>query len=557
MASITGVTGLSVRTEINNELMAYDECFAMDLQYYYQRNIKQIATFESTEGWVNNGWTGGAGTVANDTTNYKVGSQGIVFTSSAIFGGGHLVSNLNLAVFNDNSASATTDYICFAIYITTANKNNLHNDGLRLKFSCDPYLTNTNGYKYVISKASLTADAWTFFSVAKSAFSSYGTPSWATITGIEFGLENTPGGSVAYTVDCMQLIRKDPSSAIPNPFQRQINGTWTRDFIINSGTWFVGLENNSQGIAEIICRNINSLSASNNLQHTKGLTNFNIQMIVTSKNAQYATGPVWYIDANNFIQVYVDSNLLKMDLRQGGVNTQLTTALTVVVGDRVLFDFRKNGSSISVIAYKNGDKNTPYSLVSETTINTSTLGYVSARNTSTIYYNLNSLGFSLLPMDVPNANTLQGKTPGNSSGQIAVNNSTVCTGLVAEKMDGVRIRAYRSGVQSLGGAGRVEFNAETLDPKNKFASYVATPGVGTYLVHAHLLATSGQAFQIRKNTTSVGQSLCCQSGADYVVNITTLVALTDPADTIDVYALGAVNIIGGEDDCWIDIVQIA
>jgi hypothetical protein len=157
----------------------------------------------------------------------------------------------------------------------------------------------------------------------------------------------------------------------------------------------------------------------------------------------------------------------------------------------------------------------------------------------------------------PVVGNVTGNVTGNCSGSSGSCTGNAVTATSATTMNGIRIRAYRSTNQSLSGSGRIEFNEETLDPKNKFTAYVATPGIGTYLVHVHLLATSVQAIGIRKNSTVIAQSMSCQAGVDYLLNITTLISITNPADTIDVYAFDAVNIVGGEYNCWIDIVQIA
>jgi hypothetical protein len=52
------------------------------------------------------------------------------------------------------------------------------------------------------------------------------------VTGIAIKAIDAPSSAMTFTVDNIQLVRKDPSVSAPNPFQRTINGSWTRDFAI-------------------------------------------------------------------------------------------------------------------------------------------------------------------------------------------------------------------------------------------------------------------------------------------------------------------------------------
>jgi hypothetical protein len=563
MANLTGVSGSTIRTEINNEVMAYDESFNMNLQYYYTRNSKIIATFESTEGWTNNSWSATVGTVANDSTNYKVGSQGISITSPNNLGGGKLSKVMDLTAFHNGGTSSTSDYIQFCMYITTAEIAKLHADGILLAFLCDTAPTITNYFSYAITAASLV-NGWNFISIPKSSFSTVGSANWANVKGLHFVNNGAPtSGSPLYTIDAMRMVRKDPSTSAANPFQRLVDATWTRDFAINSGHWFIGLENN-----KIICRDLNPLSSVNSLSHTKTLKNFNYSSIFTCQQNTQTCGIAWYVDSSNYIGAWVSSDNLLLKLKQAAVDTDYTVALPVVAGDKIAIELVKNGASVQVLAYKNGNVDNPYSLSAPTTISNASAGSLNIFFRLNIKSDLLSAGFSLVPYAIRSGESEQAKNVISQIGGKDISSIFESDGITAKTatsagtaitMDGVRIRAYRSTEQNINPAGIIEFDSETLDPKNKFASYVATPGIGTYFVHTKLTNNNPTEIYIRKNNTNIVgvRGYLDPVEAKYLVNLSTIIQITNSEDTIKVFSNGASTILGGEAISWIDIIQIA
>jgi hypothetical protein len=397
MANLAGISGSSIRTEINNELLSYDECFKMDLQHYWRVSNKSVATFESTEGWANNSWNSTVGTVANDTTNYKVGSQGISITSPNNGGGGKLSKVMNLSTFNDGSASTTNDYIQFALYITTAEIAKLNTNGILLRFFCETAPTMTSYFSYNIAVANLV-NGWNFLNIVKSSFATNGSAAWADVKGLSFTNNGAPiSGSPIYTVDAMRMVRKDPSTSAANPFQKLVNNIWTRDFTINNGHWFVGLENN-----KIICRalSVNDTGVTNTASSLIGqkiYRNFEI-MGVFQSNTTSLSRLVWAIDASNRVYATLVAGTLYLSSTINGVNDDTVNAsLSAAIGDLFSIKLSKNGRTFTAKVVKNGNNDSPIILTKDISGFEISDGYLGFGERSGIKQsNIVSLGISKL-----------------------------------------------------------------------------------------------------------------------------------------------------------------
>jgi hypothetical protein len=397
MANLAGISGSSIRTEINNELLSYDECFKMDLQHYWRVSNKSVATFESTEGWANNSWNSTVGTVANDTTNYKVGSQGISITSPNNGGGGKLSKVMNLSTFNDGSASTTDDYIQFALYITTAEIAKLNTNGILLRFFCETAPTMTSYFSYNIAVANLV-NGWNFLNIVKSSFATNGSAAWADVKGLSFTNNGAPiSGSPIYTVDAMRMVRKDPSTSAANPFQKLVNNIWTRDFTINNGHWFVGLENN-----KIICRalSVNDTGVTNTASSLIGqkiYRNFEI-MGVFQSNTTSLSRLVWAIDASNRVYATLVAGTLYLSSTINGVNDDTVNAsLSAAIGDLFSIKLSKNGRTFTAKVVKNGNNDSPIILTKDISGFEISDGYLGFGERSGIKQsNIVSLGISKL-----------------------------------------------------------------------------------------------------------------------------------------------------------------
>lgn len=78
----------------------------------------------------------------------------------------------------------------------------------------DADLTETNYYYYDVAAADLTADSWTTFKIAKSAFTQSGTGNWAAVTGISFKVDAGTNAETVFYVDSIDLIQAQTKGTI-------------------------------------------------------------------------------------------------------------------------------------------------------------------------------------------------------------------------------------------------------------------------------------------------------------------------------------------------------
>jgi hypothetical protein len=232
-----------------------------DLLYMYNHNTKLIATCEADEAWTNGLLgTGAIGIHGDDITNYKVGSQGISITNTSTSNGGAKLdlADKDLTKFEDGSASTTSDYIEFSVYVP---------DVTYLKYCVilfsESSSVRTPSYYYEFHKpgSPLLSDGWNHLKIQKSAFLTAGSsPDWSSIAAMDVAVYSTDGTSTSITIDAIRMTRKDPISANPNPFQIENDGVMERVFEISEGTPFLGYDGST------LC--VKALSATNSLLTT-------------------------------------------------------------------------------------------------------------------------------------------------------------------------------------------------------------------------------------------------------------------------------------------------
>lgn len=343
--------------------------FSLDLPSIYNQNTKLISDCESV--WSAGAWTSTIGTAALSTENFKVGSYSALCGASVSSAGIYKSTTLNLATFNSGEASSTNDYIQFCLNIaSTTEYDKMHSDGLRLEFPCDSTGTLTNYMYKVIAKSDLTS-GWNFKQIRKSDFTIVSTGAWADVKGIVIKHISAPASSMNLEIDAIDLVRTDPSSTEGNQFQRKINNSWTRDFAINDGHWFVGLDGGS-----LVCRNLNPGTSNNALQSLLEFSgSWDIIGNFTVKTADYCYGVGWYLDASNMIKCYISADTLYLEKVEATTSTTVSVALDIAVGDTIEFKLNREGTTISVDAILNGGYNSPYHLTQETALSISTVGY--------------------------------------------------------------------------------------------------------------------------------------------------------------------------------------
>lgn len=353
----------------------------------WMQNTKDICDCEAA--WANKAWSLSAGgSYSLESSIVKVGLGAAKLTASNADDGIHIIKALALDEFENTSASATADYICFITYIDSTSYGRLAAQGYAIRFLCDAEGTTTNQYRYSITKAMLVNGDWACIYIAKSEFTGYGAPSWDAITGISFEMQNNAvGGSVSVIIDAIRMVRKDPISATPNPFQQCLNGTWTRELAINAGDWYIGI---------VVCRNlIPSSTTYNALCGVKSYTSFVANARIEILTINDSIDIVFYIDGANMFRGRIDAlnDILYLSTKTaGGAWVDVSVSMNVSANTIADITLIKIGTSVSIIVYLDNDINTPYTLA--TTFTPTTAGYLAVGSCEDVYFNLLALSIT-------------------------------------------------------------------------------------------------------------------------------------------------------------------
>lgn len=180
---------------------------------YINNNV--LSGGEINDNWENGNWSGGDGAYSAETSIVQTGSQSVKLTGDADGEGVHEVfsSSKDLTSFANGITSTTSDKICFAIYITTAELAKL-DTGLTFKMHCDSEGTENNYYYYSIAKASLTADQWNNFTPTKASFTEVGTGDLSAITGISLEFDGAPSSEAIVYIDTISMLQDSTQSSI-------------------------------------------------------------------------------------------------------------------------------------------------------------------------------------------------------------------------------------------------------------------------------------------------------------------------------------------------------
>lgn len=166
------------------------EKFSLHLKKSSGTYPKEIDNFSDYSEWTS------ADTLADDTTNVVTGLNNSVKIADSDDTGSTIsmdksITTIDLTEFDDASASDTSDLISFLVYISDKT---LFND-LTLKLGDDA----SNYYYSSIDPSSSLEDGWNRIDVAKSAFSSTGSPTgWDDITYVRFDVTTENNASAEY-----------------------------------------------------------------------------------------------------------------------------------------------------------------------------------------------------------------------------------------------------------------------------------------------------------------------------------------------------------------------
>lgn len=331
------------------------DSFYADLEAYYG-NVKTIDDFQDANLWT--------GLSVNDVSNVKIGSQSVRSENGSSMGGLRYIDRNNypidLSKLNDGRESGDTDYIYLVFYVSDSSKLNLLNGYyIQINFSSGETFDSNNRRVYGYSQLPVTG--WNFLKIKKSQFSINGGATWGNIKSLRLSY-NIASDSVSEYVSfqLLQLVKKDPLEDKPNPFQR--NGV--RDFIINSGEWFVGKE-----FGGIVIKDLASVVADDGLINDKKFNDFILyaKKIIGFPNQDAYVS--WVKDVNNLlIAMTISDNLCLRRITNGVTDDTAITPMNVNVGDTVEYKMEKNGSELILTAYLNGDYSAPYQVRTTTTI---------------------------------------------------------------------------------------------------------------------------------------------------------------------------------------------
>lgn len=161
-------------------------------------NVRKLvlATFEDDEVWSDE-----SGSSAADTDNYAFGSQGRKLTVTA----GNTTATrqdvaLDLTAFDDGNAADTDDLVTFFVRVSDANNC----DSLRLRLCVQDGGTYTDYFEHEITTGIVSG--WNIIKVAKSAFTSVGSPSWSGINSVQVAATANAEGGFTATFDDVRMI---------------------------------------------------------------------------------------------------------------------------------------------------------------------------------------------------------------------------------------------------------------------------------------------------------------------------------------------------------------
>ncbi|MDD5589433.1 MAG: hypothetical protein PHP92_05235 [Candidatus Nanoarchaeia archaeon] len=317
------------------------------LNVMYQCNTKEIEAFQDSTDWTMD--TGG--TISNDTTNYLMHNQSVKLLEPDNTAGYlcmYKACSLDLTVFPNENVSSADDHVLLIVYIDdVAALTNLY-----FKLGSD----NTNCYYKITAAASLVT-GWNFISIAKSAFTSGGTPpGWDNITYIRCEWYSNASKQNKYvSFQYAQLIREDSVYAgYYNPFQLYNGTTWENLFSIIYDYYCLYYD---QKYNKLCIQALNPVGYANMLHIPFcDRANFIFKCKMICNYIGESQNLVWYVDSDNYIQIGLYGNDLSMYYNEAGVGSSSFVNLdsNFRLGEELELTFEKNGTTVRAIAKLHG-----------------------------------------------------------------------------------------------------------------------------------------------------------------------------------------------------------
>jgi len=276
--------------------------------YWYLRNCKELLYGDDYTAALS-----GNTTLSIDSTLAVLNDTGVkclVNSAATSFYNGFYKSGLSwdLLSFNDGS-TATSDQVAgvIAFYISDVSKfTNLY-----LQLGSD----SSNYYSASYSSGSLQ-NGWNLKAFGLSSLGTVGSPpAFDSISYFSMYTYNNVSGLNSYLIlDHFMIMRNDPVDGNPYSLQ-QSNGiaspeTWTDD-IDRYGFWFSQAEDTATNWGRSGITRITSTVTLRAFDIDAQLhRNFYAKVSLACKNAGKTMSIVWYVDSDNYIEAYVDSNTL-------------------------------------------------------------------------------------------------------------------------------------------------------------------------------------------------------------------------------------------------------
>jgi hypothetical protein len=321
------------------------------IQYFWQRNCKQIESFQDdTE------WTAAASTTCDeDTTNNIIGRKAVKMIESDNTGSWigiyKNIASLDLTKFNDGSASAIDDCILIVFYITDITKFTY----FQFKLGDD----NSNNYSIASNPAGFN-NGWNCLAPQKSDFTTNGAPSgWDDITYIRIEAISANNAQNEYfSLQLLSLYRQDPDYAgYFNPFQKYDGSSWENLFDITFDYWGLYWDNHNYKLGFMHLNPYAQTYSYVNLHIYCSILAFIAKMEFYCKKDGEGASITWVNDDDNYISIFIDSDTFYMDINEAGVLTTISNALTNALKkhDRYEVYFEKNIQEIRAILKRNGE----------------------------------------------------------------------------------------------------------------------------------------------------------------------------------------------------------
>lgn len=294
----------------------------------------------------------GTVTISADSSNVKIGSQSIRFTendnSASNLAGAKNNITLDLSKLDNGSDSSDDDFIYVLVYVSDVNFVDTSNS-MQIAFSQDSTYSGSN--LKVLNYSGALSTGWNYLKLKKSNFSTTGSGAWDGIQSLYFRWKSLANAQNEYvSLQLIQLVKADPlDPSKPNYFQT--NGA--RDFTINSGEWYVGLENGVNVWKQL---DTSTTDLENALESSKIFTNCIMSTEISSggtSNDVFALN--YYTDSSNHVRIIILDDELQIKVRESASNNFVSTPFAISEDDFVRFVATIDNGSISVLAYKNNE----------------------------------------------------------------------------------------------------------------------------------------------------------------------------------------------------------